>query len=138
MSCSTKCINPNELSPKDIRGYTFEFRYKEVNISNNPKNDDSAYLNNVSHYSFNTNDTYTSKINGKLIASGNFSYKQINSYQGKLIISYSNSNGEQTYTAFLTFKDKESGSWKGSFGRGQNTIENGTFKIINNEEYEKY
>jgi hypothetical protein len=128
--CTAKKASPEMLAPSDIKGYVISFHDTKVGSSDSPNLDDTFLLNEYEEITFKYNDTYEDRVNGKLMITGSFSYKRKSYNQGVLINSYSNLNGEQSYTTIFTFIDKDSGTWKGSFGARKNSKEGGTFKII--------
>lgn len=128
--CSLKEDSTIALAPKDIRGFVIGFTSKEVNVSKNINKDDSFFLNKDAIFTFNENDVYTTQVNNEVVMEGNFSYRRLNNTISKIVTLYSNSNGEQTYTFNLSFLNKKEGTWEGSFGNGNLTIERGTFRIL--------
>ncbi|MCH9634167.1 MAG: hypothetical protein S4CHLAM7_09100 [Chlamydiae bacterium] len=127
LSCFTNCTFTKNVAPDSLKNRIVSFYLAEIGGAF-----DADILHKNLVYRFYSNGSYKTTMGGQFFQAGDYSYKYSNN-EGRLLITYSDSNSIFEYQLILFFETSTSGTWSGIYSDnpGINKAEGGTFEFKN-------
>lgn len=117
------CSSNEGYAPKRIKGYEIEA------INTTADSLDKSWIGELTYYTFHPDDTYKLTGKGKIIETGEYSYRKTERNKSQAVLTYSYKGDANIYTIFFEFTDSKSGTWKVHYPDSFKDAESGTFKI---------